>query len=187
MAEKFRLLGLPGSLRKKSASRAVLRWLQTALPPDVEMEIFELGEIALYNEDLDDDRPAPVRALFDKVKAADGLVVLTPEYNHGMSGVLKNAIDWISRPGYNSILKGKPVAALTTSESPLGGVRAQSDLHMVFLSCLSRIVLGKEVTIGGTAKAIIDGKLVDEALQKRILAHIDLLLEEICLVQGRKR
>ena len=99
MSETYKLVGLPGSLRKGAASRAVLKWLQTALPAGVEMEIVELGDIALYNEDFEHDKPAPVRALFEKVKTADGLVVLTPEYNHGVSGVLKNAVDWLSRPG----------------------------------------------------------------------------------------
>ena len=149
------------------------------------MEIFELADIPLYNEDLEADKPAPVRALHDAVIDCDGLVVLSPEYNHGMSGVIKNAIDWVSRPGYNSVLKDKPVMILTTSESPLGGARAQADLHKMFLSTLSRIALGREVSIGGTGKAVVDGRLVDEGLLKRILALTDSLLREICLAQGR--
>ena len=184
-AATFKLLGLPGSLRKKSASRAVLQTLKDALPAEVSMTIFELAEIPLYNEDFEDDKPAAVRALYDAVVACDGLVVLSPEYNHGMSGVLKNAIDWVSRPGYNSVLKDKPVCILTTSESPLGGARAQADLHKMFLSTLSRIALGREVSIGGTGKSVVDGRLVDAALLKRILTLVDALLHEICLVQGR--
>lgn len=186
-AARFNLLGLPGSLRKQSVSRAVLRSVQAALSADVSMRIFELGDIPLYNEDFENDKPAPVRALHDAVAACDGIVVLSPEYNHGMSGVLKNAIDWVSRPGYNSILKDKPVAIFTTSESPLGGARAQADLHKMFLSTLSRISLGREVTIGATGRTVVDGRLVDEALMKRILTLVDSLLHEICLAQGRKR
>ena len=151
------------------------------------MQIFDLHDIPLYNQDFDADRPAAVRALHDAVVACDGIVVLSPEYNHGMSGVLKNAVDWVSRPGYNSVLKDKPVAILTTSESPLGGARAQADLHKMFLSTLSRIAPGREVSIGGTRQAIVDGRLVDEALMKRILTLVDSLLFEICLVQGRPR
>ncbi len=181
----FKLLGLPGSLRKKSVSRAVLHSVKAALPANVEMTIFELSEIPLYNEDLEADRPAAVRALHDAVAACDGLVVLSPEYNHGMSGVLKNAVDWVSRPGYNSVLKDKPVAVLTTSESPLGGARAQADLHKMFLSTVSRIAPGREVSIGGTGKAVVDGKLVDDNVMKRILTLIDSLLREIRLAQGR--
>lgn len=181
----FKLLGLPGSLRKKSVSRAVLHTLKGALPAGVSMDIFELVDIPLYNEDFEGNKPAPVCALHDAVVAADGLVVLSPEYNHGMSGVLKNAVDWVSRPGYNSILKDKPVCILSTSESPLGGARAQADLHKMFVSTLSRIALGREVTIGGTGKSVVDGRLVDEVLLKRILTLVDSLLHEICLVQGR--
>ncbi len=183
----FKLLGLPGSIRKKSVSRAVLRTLRDALPAGVSMTIHELADVPLYNEDLEGDKPAAARALHDAVVACDGVVVMSPEYNHGMSGVLKNAIDWVSRPGYNSVLKDKPVMILTTSESPLGGARAQADLHKMFLSTLSRVAPGREVTIGGTGKAVVDGRLVDEALLKRILALLDSLLNEICLVQGRER
>ncbi len=184
-ASTFKLLGLPGSLRKKSVSRAVLHSLKAALPANIELNIFDLHDVPLYNQDLDADKPVGVRALHDAVVACDGIVVLSPEYNHGMSGVLKNAVDWVSRPGYNSILKDKPVCILTTSESPLGGARAQADLHKMFLSTLSRIAPGREVSIGGTGKAVVEGKLVDEAVLKRILALIESLLHEICLVQGR--
>ena len=187
MNQTFKLLGLPGSLRKKSNSRAILHSLKAALPADIEMQIIELHDIPLYNEDFEHDKPASVRALWEAVKACDGLVVLSPEYNHGMSGVIKNAIDWVSRPGYNSVLKDKPVAILTTSESPLGGARAQADLHTMFLSTVSRIAPGREVAIGGTGKSVVDGRLMDEAVLKRILTLVDALVGEICLVQGRKR
>lgn len=185
MAQTFKLLGLPGSLRKKSISRAVMHSLKAALPANVSMQVFELHDIPLYNEDFESDRPASVRALHAAVEQCDGLVVLSPEYNHGMSGVLKNAIDWVSRPGYNSVLKGKPVAIFTTSESPLGGARAQADLHKMFLSTISRIAPGREVSIGGTGKSVVNGRLVDEAVLKRMLTLMESLLNEICLVQGR--
>lgn len=151
------------------------------------LEIFALHELPLYNEDFDSDKPAPVRALHGAVETCDGLVVVSPEYNHGMSGVIKNAIDWVSRPGYNSILKHKPVAILTTSESPLGGARAQADLHKMFLSTLSRIALGREVCIGGTGKSVVDGKLIDAALLRRILALMEALADEIAIVRQAPR
>jgi chromate reductase len=183
----FRLLGLPGSIREKSVSRAVLRTLAETLPANVSMTIFDLADIPLYNHDLEGDKPASVRALHEAVVACDGIVVLSPEYNHGMSGVIKNAIDWVSRPGYASVLKDKPVMILTTSESPLGGARAQADLHKMFLSTLSRIAPGREVSIGGTGKAVVAGRLVDEGVMKRILTLLESLLDEICLARGWPR
>lgn len=183
----FKLLGLPGSLRARSVSRAVLHSLAGAMPPHVEWSVFDLHGIPLYNEDFDADPPGSVPALRAAVIACDGIVVLSPEYNHGMSGVMKNAIDWVSRPGYNSVLKDKPVAILTTSESPLGGARAQADLHKLFLSTLSRIAPGREVSIGSTARTVVDGAIADEALKKRVLALIDSLLREIVLVRGAGR
>ena len=180
----FRLLALPGSVRRASVSKAILRTLRDTAPAHVAIEIFELDDIPIYNQDFDHDPPAPVRALREAIKAADGLIVLSPEYNHGMSGVIKNAIDWVSRPGYASILSNKAVAVFTTSESPLGGARAQADLHKMFLSTLSRVAPGREVSFGSTGKNVVDGKLVDAALLKRAWALIESLLAEIRLTQG---
>lgn len=181
----FRLLGLAGSIRKSSVSRAILRTIQELGPTGVEVEIFDLDHIPVFNQDLEDDLPLPVVALREAITKADGLVIVSPEYNHGMSGVIKNAIDWVSRPGYASILVNKGVAIFTTSESPLGGARAQADLHKMFLSCLCRIAPGREVSIGSTARTVRDGRLIDETLQRRSVALIDSLLDEICLAQGR--
>ena len=94
------LIGLSGSLRRHAYSTAVLTTLQDALPTDVRLDVRSLDGIPLFNDDLDgEDAPATVAALRRDVAATDGLVVISPEYNHGMSGVLKNALDWLSRPG----------------------------------------------------------------------------------------
>ncbi len=183
----FKLLGLAGSLRRASMSKAIVQTLAEKAPADVEVTLFDLADIPMYNQDLEADLPAPVRALRDAVAASDGLIVVSPEYNHGMSGVIKNAIDWVSRPGYASVLVNKGVAIITTSESPLGGARAQADLHTMFLSCLARIALGREVSIGGTQKCVVDGRLVDETQIRRAMTLVDAMLDEICLVQGRAK
>jgi chromate reductase len=180
----FKILGLAGSLRRASVSKAILRTLAEKAPGDVEVTIFDLADIPMFNQDLEADLPACVRALREAVAACDGMIVVSPEYNHGMSGVIKNAIDWVSRPGYASVLVDKGVAVITTSESPLGGARAQGDLHKMFLSCLSRIAPGREVSIGGTQKSVVDGKLVDDTQIRRAMTLIDAMLDEVCLVQG---
>ena len=183
----FKILGLAGSLRRASVSKAILRTLAEKAPADVEVTLFDLADVPLFNQDLEADLPASVRALREAVATCDGMIVVSPEYNHGMSGVIKNAIDWVSRPGYASVLVDKGVAVITTSESPLGGARAQGDLHKMFLSCLSRIAPGREVSIGGTQKGVVDGKLVDEAQIRRAMTLIDAMLDEVCLAQGRTK
>src|SRR5260370_4622057 len=121
---QLRLLGLSGSLRRVSNSTAVLRCLQDALVPKAALDIFSLHGLLLYNED-DVGEPAPesVRALRSAIETSDGVIMVSPEYNHGMSGVLKNGLDWASHG--RSVLRGKPVLTMTASPAFTGGVRAQ--------------------------------------------------------------
>lgn len=186
--QRFKLLGLSGSLRKASNSTAILRTLQSALPPDVEMEIVPLDDIPPFNEDLDIGAgPAGVPQLRRAVRECDGLVIVSPEYNHGIPGHLKNAIDWASRPGYDGPLKNKPVKIMTIASSPLGGARAQAWLQEVFSSTLSRVVPGKQVVIGAVESKVKDGRLVHDDTLIFALNSIDDVLDEACLVQGRPR
>lgn len=181
---QFDLLGISGSLRRGSACTAVLRTVAGRLPAGVSMMIAALGHLPLYNED--EDRANVLRAI-DAFKAAieeaDGLVVISPEYNHGMSGVLKNAVDWASRPGYASVLKNKPVLVMSASDSPLGGARAQLQLRETFASTLSRVVARRQVVIGQAPKKIVEGKFEDEATLNFIVDAIGDLLDEISLVR----
>ena len=165
----FKLLGLAGSIRRASVSKAILQTLAEKVPVNVSLTLHDLAEITIYNQDLESNLPASVAKLRQAIIDCDGMVIVSPEYNHGMSGVIKNAIDWVSRPGYASVLANKGVAIITTSESPLGGARAQADLHKMFLSTLSRIAPGREVSIGNTQKTVVDGKLVDETQIRRAL------------------
>lgn len=180
-----RLLGISGSIRRNSSCAAVLRTLQEAARPSVEMTIFGLERIPPYNEDEDGERPpSEVAALRTAIVAADALVVISPEYNHGMSGLLKNAIDWISRPGYASILKDKPVSIMTAAPSMLGGVRAQSQLRETFAATVSRVMANRQVVIGDVTRKIVDGRLVDRPTLEFALAAIDLLLDEVRLLRA---
>ena len=120
------LLGLSGSLRRASNTTAVLRGLQGVLGPRAVPNIFPLHETPLYNEDDDGEQvPESVRALRSAIEASDGVIMISPEYNHGMSGVLKNALDWASRPYGRSVLKSKPVLTMTASPA-FTGVYARS-------------------------------------------------------------
>jgi chromate reductase, NAD(P)H dehydrogenase (quinone) len=190
MMEKrsFHLLGLSGSLRRAAASTAILRTVADRMPADVTMTLMSLREIPPYDED--EDRPAALAAvegLKGAIAAADGLVVISPEYNHGISGVLKNAIDWVSRPGYESVLKNKPVLVMSSAESPLGGARAQLQLRELFAATLSRVVARRQICVGSTGTKIRNGELVDPAALAFIDDGIADLLDEIALLSQRDR
>jgi chromate reductase len=139
---QLRLLGLSGSLRRASNGTAVLRGLQDALAPKAVLDIFSLHGLPLYNE-ADDGEHAPesVRALRSAIETTDGVIMVSPEYNHGMSGVLKNALDWASRPYGCSVLRSKPVLTMTTSPAFTGGVRAQHQMNETLASISARPVL----------------------------------------------
>ena len=179
----FKLLGLSGSIRRESCCKAVLETIRENVSADVTVNNFDLEPIPPYNQDLDNERdwPASIRTLRVAVIEADGLIAVSPEYNHGMSGILKNAIDWVSRPGYESILKGKPV--VTMSVSNRGGIRAQSQLHATFLSCVCRIAPGRQIVVTDPARKITGGRVTDEQMLRVVLRGVDVLLDEICLFQ----
>jgi chromate reductase len=176
----IRLLGLSGSLRRASNSTAVLRGLQAALAPRAALNIFLLHEMALYNEDDEGEHvPESVRALRSAIETSDGVIMISPEYNHGMSGVLKNALDWASRPYGRSALRGKPVLTMTASPAFTGGARAQQQMNETLASIPARHVLRPQIVIGGVHEKVRDGRLVDEAALRFALAGVDDLLDEI--------
>lgn len=174
------VLGISGSLRKGSNNTAILTSLKKAVEGKLELTLFPLNDVPLYNADLDGaEVPPAVRALREAIAAADGLILCSPEYNYGISGVLKNALDWASRPGYNSVLKGKPVLVLTSSPGLFGGARAQSQIRTTLTSTLSRVVVHPHIAIPGVNQKLTDGVLADEGTLKTILSGVDALLAEI--------
>jgi chromate reductase len=176
----IRILGLSGSLRRHSYSRAVLQTLAEVLAPSAQVEVFSLADIPLYDQDKDGEHaPESVHMLKAKIAKCDGLLVVTPEYNYGIPGVLKNAIDWASRPAYGSVLKGKPVSIMTVSPAFTGGVRALGQLRETLAATLSRVVIGPDVVIAGVADKISDGRLIDDGALRFALDAAGLLLNEI--------
>jgi chromate reductase len=177
---QFRLLGLSGSLRRASNSTAVLRGLKDALGLRAALDIFPLHAIPPYNEDDDAEHaPESVLALRSAVDASDGVIMISPEYNHGMSGVLKNALDWASRPYGLSVLKGKPVLTMTASPAFTGGVRAQQQMNETLASIPARPVFRPQIVIGGVHEKVRDGRFIDEGALSFALAGVDDLIEEI--------
>src|ERR1700676_625827 len=177
---QLRLLGLSGSLRRASNCTAVLRGLEDALAPEVALDIFSLHGLPLYNEDDDGEHaPESVRALRSAIETSDGVIMISPEYNHGMSGVLKNALDWASRPYGRSRLMRKPVLTMTASPAFTGGVRAQQQMNETLVSIPARPVLRPQIVIGGAHDKVSGGRLLEAPVHSFALAGVDDLLEEI--------
>jgi len=181
MAE-FRLIGMSGSLRTGSYSNAVLATLREVFAGRAGLELRDLAPIPPYNQDFEGDkRPPPVKALLAVIAAADGVVLCAPEFNHSMPGVLKNALDWASRPAFTSVLARKPVAIMATSRGALGGARCLEHMRVALASMMARVVLAREVIITATAEKVRDGRLVDETSLGFACAAVDALLQEIRL------
>lgn len=182
--ESARLLGIPGSIRREANNLTILRSLREALAGKAEMDIFSLNEIPPYNPDLEGENlPKPVRALKTAIAQSKGLVICSPEYNYGMPGVLKNALDWASRPGFKSPLRDKPVLIMTSSPGYTGGVRAQYQIRETLSATLARVVARPQVVIASVSQKIQDGRLIDDATIRFMLEAIDDLIREIRLAQ----
>ena len=178
------LLGMSGSLRAGSYSNAVLETLREKFAGRADLRPYDLAPIPLYNQDFEGDkRPPIVKRLLADIEAADGLVMCAPEFNHSIPGVLKNAIDWASRPAFASVMAYKPVAIMATSRGPLGGARCLEHMKVALDSMLSRVTLAREVIITGTEGKIRDGRLVDETSLGFACAAVEALLTEIRLWQ----
>ena len=157
------LLGICGSLRKKSLNAALLRAIGETLPPEARLvEFSALGEIPLFNTDLPEE-PAAVTALKSAVREADGVVISTPEYNYSIPGVLKNALDWASRPA-PSPLRGKPVGIVGCAQGMSGSMRAQYHLRQILVYSDSPTLNQPEVMIPQAHERFDqDGRLTDES------------------------
>ena len=182
-----RLIAMSGSLRAGSYSNAVLETLREEFAGRAELRLWDLAPIPAYNQDFEGDkRPAAVRELLAAIAAADGLVLCAPEFNHSIPGVLKNALDWVSRPAFASVMAYKPVAIMATSRGPLGGARCLEHVRVALDSCLARVTLAREVIITATESKIKDGRLVDETSLGFACGAVDALLSEIALRKAAK-
>lgn len=169
----FHILGISGSLRQASFNTAALRAAQELAPGGVSIDIATLGDIPLYDDDLKaTGLPGPVTELAGKIAAADAVLIATPEYNYSISGVLKNAIDWVSRVP-NQPFAGKPVAILGVSGGLLGTARAQYDLRKIFVFLDAHVLNKPEVMIGGASSRFdAEGHLTDEATRQFLASQI---------------
>jgi chromate reductase, NAD(P)H dehydrogenase (quinone) len=139
----MQILAISGSLRRDSHNTTLLRAAAELLPPEMEVVIYEgLAAIPNFNEDDVATRPVAAQDLWDAAEQADGVLISTPEYNHSIPGVLKNALDWVSTPFPNNVLRGKPVAVIGASTGGYGGMWAQAELRKVLGLTGARVVNG---------------------------------------------
>ncbi len=166
---KIRILGFAGSLRKGSYNKMLLKTAQELAPDTIELEIFDLEGIPPFNQDLENVPNEKLTAFKEKIKAADGLLIATPEYNYSVSGVLKNAIDAASRPYGTSPFGGKPVAIMSASIGMLGGARAQYHLRQTLVFLDAHPINRPEIMVPfAEQKFDQSGKLTDGATRDKV-------------------
>jgi chromate reductase, NAD(P)H dehydrogenase (quinone) len=165
-----RVLAISGSLRRDSYNTQLLRFARELAPASAEIELYEdLAEIPPYDQDVQDAHvPAAVADLRERIAAADALLIATPEYNGSVPGVLKNAIDWASRPFPDSSLRNKPVAVVGASTGAYGGVWAQADLRKILGIAGARVVGGSVAIPHAAERFDADGRLVDAQLRQEL-------------------
>ncbi|MBA2556432.1 MAG: NAD(P)H-dependent oxidoreductase [Chloroflexi bacterium] len=177
----FRILALSGSLRRDSYNWRLIDHARELAPDGVDVEVIPLGRIPPYNADVEaQGLPAPVARLKDRIDEADALLVATPEYNAGIPGVLKNAIDWASRPAFQSPLVGKPVGLVGATPGRGGARNALTQLRAVLESTRAE-PLGEELSISGVHEKL-RGDMLDPAVQARLRALLERLANAPAIV-----
>lgn len=158
-----RILGVAGSLRRGSLNRALLRAAIKLAPAGLTIDAFDLADVPLYNGDVEAaGDPAGVTAFKSAIRAADAVLFVTPEYNHGVPGVMKNAVDWASRPARDAALNGKPVGIIGASPGQVGTARGQSQLRQAFEFTNSFCMPQPEILVfRATEKFDANGDLTD--------------------------
>lgn len=169
MKRRIRILGISGSLRKGSYNSATLKTAVALAPKDVIIETFAISQLPFFNADLEQKLPKVVVRFKKQIEKADAILFVSPEYNYSISGVLKNALEWGSRPSGKNSWHGKTAAILGASIGPRGTARAQLHLRQIFVDLNITGVVETEVLIGiASQKFDQDGKLIDNDTKERI-------------------
>ncbi|VVB87300.1 NADPH-dependent FMN reductase [uncultured archaeon] len=177
MDKQITILGFAGSLRKGSYNKALLRAASELLPEEVKLEIFDLEGIPPYNMDLENRMPEKVKEFKAKIRSADALLIATPEHNYSMPGVLKNAIDWASRPYGDNSFDGKPAAVMSASPGMLGGVKAQFHLRQTLVFLNVHPLNRPEVVVTFCGEKIDDkGRVIDDKTREKIKELMETLV-----------
>lgn len=178
MTDGVRILGFAGSLRRQSYNRSALRAAVKLVPAGITLETFDLDGIPLFNQDHEREPPAAVRQFKTAVSAADAILIVTPEYNYSVPGVLKNAIDWASRPYGDNAWNGKPVAVMGASIGMLGTGRAQYHLRQMFVFLNMYPLNQPEVMIANADEKFDEqGNLKDPKTSEKIRELLEALVD----------
>jgi len=186
MSQPLIILGFSGSLRKDSYNKALLRTAAELVPKNTRVEIFDLEGIPPFNQDFENQPPSRVKEFKAKIKAADAILIATPEYNYSIPGVLKNAIDWASRPYGDNAFDGKPVAMMSASIGMLGAARAQYHLRQCFVFLNMYPINKPEVIVTfAPEKFGENGRLREENTREHIAKLLESLVEWTKKLQKR--
>src|ERR1700730_5572874 len=178
MSSHVRILGIAGSLRRGSYNQAALRAAKSLISENGEIDIFQLHGIPMFNEDDEKCPPSSVLELKKRIRSADAILVATPEYNYSIPGVLKNAIDWASRPQGDSAWSGKPAAIMGASLGAIGSARAQYHLRQIFVTLNLFPLNQPEVIIADAAHRFDEnGNLIHEPTKQLIQALLKNLVD----------
>jgi chromate reductase len=177
MNQKVHILGFAGSLRRQSYNKAILAVATETVPDDASLEVFDLEGIPPFNQDLELQPSDKVKEFKARIRAADAILIATPEYNYSIPGVLRNAIDWASRPYGDNAFDGKPVAVMGASIGTLGTARAQYDLRRSFVF-LNMLPLNQPEVMVSSAQDKVDskGRVTDENTRKKIRELLESLV-----------
>lgn len=166
---RFSILGFAGSLRKQSFNKAILRTAVESAPKGVEIEVFDLEGIPPFNQDLEAEPPIRVKEFKTKIRAADAILIATPEYNYSMPGVLKNAIDWASRPYGDNAWEGKAAAIMGASIGMIATARSQYHLRQSMVFVNMHPLNQPEVMVPFADKKVdAEGRLTDQVTREKI-------------------
>jgi chromate reductase len=182
----MRILAVSGSLRETSFNTSLLRAALEGAPDGVELELWEgLGDLPLYDEDLEEDAPESVRRLREDWAGAEAILFATPEYNGSVPGGLKNAVDWASRPKLEGVLRNKPVAVVGASTGQFGALWAQQDLKRILGIAGARVV-GTEIPVSRAHERFdTEGRLLDGEVFEQLRLHLTTLASEAVAVPER--
>jgi chromate reductase, NAD(P)H dehydrogenase (quinone) len=185
---KLKVLGIAGSLRAGSFNRALLRAAQELAPAGMDITAFDLAPIPLFNGDVEaKGDPEPVAAWKAAIRQADALLFVTPEYNFGVPGVLKNAIDWASRPPRSAALQGKPAAIMGATPGMGGTGRAQMQLRQAFVFTQTYALVSPEVLVArAQEKFDASGRLTDEKTREFVGQLLQALADWTRRLEPRK-
>jgi chromate reductase, NAD(P)H dehydrogenase (quinone) len=186
-AADFHMFGIAGSLRAGSYNLALLRAAAEVLPPGVSLEIGRIDDIPLYNADVQSHGdPAPVARFKKQIEDADAFLIATPEYNYSVPGVLKNALDWASRPPKTCCLRRKPIGIMGCSGGDSGTMRGQLALRQMFVFTDSYAMLQPELRVPRAGEHFDqEGRLVDAELRERLGLFLFALVDWARTLGGR--